>query len=386
MPPISAVIGLALLLAASAHACLTLLATLRWRWGEDASERTAHPSVTLLKPLCGHEPGLYEHLRSFCQQDYPQWQVIFGGRDADDPALAVARRLASEFPHLPIDIVIDPRQHGSNGKTSNLINMLARARHEVLVIADSDTWVGSDYLRCITAPLQRADVGLVSCLYRDVPTAGLWSKLGAMYINEWYMPAALLARLFGHRGYASGQTLCLRRETLAAIGGLEGMADHLADDHRLGELVRAQGLAIALSHYEVRAQHHEDSYDSLRQHELRWLRTVRVLKPRSFRWLFLSFSLPLALLGCLLTALTPAWRPWGLAGLAVTLLARIALHATANRGAARAHSSLWLIPLRDALLCWMWIQSLAGSGIRWRDRAFEVDARGVLHARPGEKV
>ena len=310
--PFMAIIGLASLAVAASYAVLTLVAALVWQIRRASTHLLRLPPVTVLKPLCGAEPGLYEHLRSFCRQDYSEFQIVFGVRDLADPALSVVERLVAEFPSLPIDIVVNPQQHGSNCKTSNLINMLTQARHDVLAMADSDTFVGPDYLTTVTAPLLDHKVGLVTCLYQDMPTQGIWSRLGAMYINEWYMPAVLLARLFGYQGYASGQTLCLRRDTLQAIGGLEAIANHLADDYRLGELVRGLGLRIVLSTNVVKAQHHEPDLDSLTRHELRWMRTIRVLRPRSFRMMFLTFSLPLAIFGIVLTAVesslsTTAW-------------------------------------------------------------------------------
>ena len=140
-----------------------------------------------------------------------------------------------------------------------------------------------DYLATVTAPLLDSGVGLVTCMYRGMPTPRIWSRLGAMYINEWYMPSVLLAWLFGHQGYVSGQTICVRRDTLQAIGGLRAVVDHLADDYRLGELVRRLGLRIVLSPYVVKGEHHEPKAGSLIRHELRWMRTLRVLRPRSFR-------------------------------------------------------------------------------------------------------
>ena len=247
------IIGIASLVLALSYAVLVLVAVLAWRMAGKAGNSQRLPPVTLLKPLCGAEPELYEHLRSFCQQDHPEFQIVFGVRDRTDPALEVAERLAAEFPSLPIDVVVDPQHHGSNGKVSNLINMMTRARHDVLALADSDTFVGSDYLSTVTAPLMDQNVGLVTCIYRGVPTASIWSRLGAMYINEWYVPSVLVAWLFGYRGYVSGQTLCLRRDTLQAIGGLGAIANHLAEDYRLGELIRALGKRIVLLPYDLKA-------------------------------------------------------------------------------------------------------------------------------------
>ncbi|HEX2790741.1 MAG TPA: bacteriohopanetetrol glucosamine biosynthesis glycosyltransferase HpnI [Steroidobacteraceae bacterium] len=375
-------IGLASLGLAALYAVLTLVAMLVWRIPATAATAPALPPVSVLKPLCGAEPGLYEHLRSFCRQDYAQFQIVFGVRDPADPALAVVQRLVAEFPAQPIDVVIDPQQHGSNAKVSNLINMLAQARHDVLAMADSDTCVAPDYLSTVTAPLQDRGVGLVTCLYRGVPTRQIWSRLGAMYINDWYAPSVLLAWLFGYQGYVSGQTICLRRETLQAIGGLRPVASHLADDHRLGELVRALGLRTVLSRYWLRAEHDEPNLASLIGHELRWMRTIRVLRPKSFRWMFLSVSLPLAVFGLALTALDPAFSRAAWALFLTTLAARLGLHMVHRRHDDRPLlSDCWLLPARDLLILWVWCRSFLGSQVIWRGHQFAVDADGVMHRR-----
>ena len=356
-------IGFASLVVAALYAVLTLIAMLVWRVSASSARVPGSPAVTILKPLCGAEPGLYQHLRSFCRQDYPQFQIVFGVRDPADAALTVVRRLVAEFPALALDVVIEPQQHGSNAKVSNLINMIARARHELLVMADSDTCVAPDYLTAVTSPLQDRNVGLVTCLYRGVPTRRIWSRLGAMYINDWYAPSVLLAWLFGYQGYVSGQTICLRRDTLQAIGGLRQIASHLADDHRLGELVRALGLRTVLSRYWLTAEHDEPKLSSLIGHELRWMRTIRVLRPKSFPWMFLTFSLPLAALGLALIAVDQALSLTAWALFLTTLLARLALHTVHRRHDARPLlSDCWLLPARDLLLLWVWCRSLLGSG------------------------
>lgn len=374
--PFLTILGIASSSLAAVYALITVLAVLVWRAKRGPQDSRPLCGVTVLKPLCGAEPGLYEHLRSFCLQDHPEFQIVFGVRDAADPACAVVRQLAAEFPSIPIELVIDPRLHGNNLKISNLINMLPYARHDVLAIADSDAFVGRDYLNGVAAPLLEPDVGLVTCLYRGVPTPGIWSRLGAMYINEWYLPSVLLAWLFGHTGYVSGQTVCLRHATLRAIGGLQALADHLADDHRLGELVRGMNLRIVLSHYVVDGEHHEANFGSLIRHELRWMRTICVLRPRSFRFLFISFSVPLALVGL---AVQPTHSPvaWTLCGTAV--IARLALHFVHRAGDRSPLSDLWLVPPRDLLICWVWWRTFFTSRVTWRGTEFDVDADGVMH-------
>ena len=380
--PMVEFIGFACLAMAAVYAVLTLIALLVWRATAAAPSAPGLPPVTVLKPLCGAEPGLYPHLRSFCQQDYPQFQIVFGVRDPADPALAVVRRLVAEFPGQAVDVVIDPQQHGSNAKVSNLINMLAHARHDVLVMADSDTCVAPDYLTEVTAPLQDRTVGLVTCLYRGVPTRQIWSRLGAMYINDWYAPSVLLAWLFGYQGYVSGQTICLRRDTLQAIGGMQQIASHLADDHRLGELVRAAGLRTVLSHYWLTAEHDEPSLSALIGHELRWMRTIRVLRPISFCWMFLSFSLPLAALGLALSAVDETFSPAAWALFLTTLVTRLALHMVHRRQDDRPLlSDCWLLPLRDLLIVWVWCGGFHSSQVTWRGSQFAVDNDGVMHRR-----
>jgi ceramide glucosyltransferase len=377
---IPAIVGYISLAIAAGYSIVALAAVLAWR-GYVSRPRLVSPTqspVTVLKPLCGAEPGLYEHLRSFCQQQYAQFQIVFGTLDAADPALAVVARLIEEFPDLPIDTVVNPQRHGHNNKTSNLINMLAKARHPVLLIADSDIWVRPDYLATVTAPLADDSVGLVTCLSHDSPTPGLWSRLGAMYNNEWYFPSVMLAWLFGHEGYASGQTLCLRRTTLEAIGGLHAFVDQLADDYQLGQLIRGQGLRIVLSPYEIEAGHHEPDLAALTHHELRWMGTLHIVRPLSFRMIFLTFSLTLALVGLLLTMGAP-WHAvaWGLFG--VTAVARCGLHIVHRLRFGRPLlEDLPLVPVRDLLTVWLWCQSFFSRRMTWRGYEFDVDSTGLM--------
>ncbi|MDB6041945.1 MAG: hypothetical protein JWM63_496 [Gammaproteobacteria bacterium] len=378
--PLEGIVGFASLAVAAGYAVLALVAVIAWRIRRTVKTPSKLPPVTVLKPLCGAEPGLYENLRSFCQQDYPEYQIVFGVRDPADPALRVVERLVAELPSVPIVVVIDSQQHGNNRKISSLVNMLSRARHDVLAISDSDAFVGPDYLRTVTASLLDPKVGLVTCVYRGMPTTQVWSRLGAMYVNEWYIPSVLLAWLFGHESYVSGQTMCLRRSTLQAIGGLRAIADHLADDYRLGELVRGLGLRIALSPYLLRAEHHEPTLALLTRHELRWMRTLRVLRPRSFRLIFLTFSLPLATFGLALTAVAePSLRLAAWALFQTTVVARLALHfAHRLRGERPLLADLWLVPARDVLICWVWWRSFFTSRLTWRGSEFDVGADGIM--------
>jgi ceramide glucosyltransferase len=200
-----------------------------------------------------------------------------------------------------------------------------------------------------------------------------------MYVNEWYMPCVLLAQLFGFQGYVSGQTLCLRRDTLEAIGGFKAIANHLADDYRLGELVRALGLKIVMSRYLVAAQHDEVNLTSLFWHELRWMRTLRVLRPRSFPLLFLSFSLLLASSGLLLCLAQPVVPPGAAVLFCITVVARLLLHFMQRAPADRPLlGDLWLLPVRELLIFAVWCGCFFSSRVLWRGQSFDVDADGIM--------
>ena len=205
------------------------------------------PAITILKPLHGDEPMLEQALASFCDQDYPAFQIVFGLQDAADPALHVIRRLRARFPALDIAVVIDPAQHGVNRKISNLINMFPQAKHDTIVMADSDIHAPRDYLRQLAAELDRPGVGLVTTLYAGlVASPAFAARLGATQINHSFLPGALLARFLG-REDCLGATMALRRDVLATIGGLQALVHHLADDAVLGRLVTGLGYRVALA-------------------------------------------------------------------------------------------------------------------------------------------
>jgi ceramide glucosyltransferase len=206
-----------------------------------------HPPVTVLKPLCGPEPRLEANLATLCEQTRPGWQLLFGVRTAHDPAIAVVERLMRRYPALDISLVVDPRVHGTNLKVSNLINMAGWVRHPWLVVADSDIAAGPYYLERVTAPLADPTVGIVTCLYHGRAAGGFWSRMGALFIDTWFVPSVRVASAFGCTSFGFGATIALRAETLRAIGGFEALRDRLADDFWLGELTRRLGLATVLS-------------------------------------------------------------------------------------------------------------------------------------------
>jgi ceramide glucosyltransferase len=333
------------------------------------------PAVSILKPLHGMEPGLYENLRSFADQDYPSVQMVFGVNDPRDSALPIARALISDLPARDIALVIDPRSRGSNQKVANLENMLMAARHDILVLADSDMRVDRHYLAAVTAPLQDPRTGVVTCLYKGVSTGGKWSELGAMHINFGFFPGALVAEALSLGGGCFGATIALRRDTLERIGGgFARLRDELADDHRIGDEARALGLAVVLSPYVVEAHVAEPTFADLWQHELRWARTVRTIAPAGFAGSVLSHPVPIA-------ALAAAAAGFGLTS-CVFLVISCLLRWTTARVIARAlglpPAKLWLLPVRDALSFAVFVVSFFGRTVFWRDRILHVEASGRM--------
>lgn len=333
----------------------------------DSRRETYQPPLTILKPLCGVDPGLYENLRSFCEQDYPVYQVILGVLDGDDPAIRVVERLIADLPQKDLTIVVDDRTIGTNLKVSNLANMLKWAKHDTLVIADSDMRVGRDYLAAVVAPLEDPRVAAVTCLYRGTPVGGIPSVLGTMFVNEWFLPAALIALRFQRLRYCFGATTAVRMHALQAAGGMEAMASFLADDYMLGRLLTERGGEVRLGRYLVENVLLEPNLQSLLLHELRWARTVGSLRPLGYALTVITYPIPLALLFLLLTQ----FQPVGMAAVALATGLRTTLHYCVRRRLRLPGTATpWLVPVREALSLIVWSVSWLGRRVHWRGRTF----------------
>ncbi len=375
------------------------------------------PPVTLLKPLHGDEPLLAEALATLCRQDYPDWQIVFGVQDATDSAIGVVRRLQARFPSVDIELVIDPTLHGRNRKVGNLMNMMPAARHDLLVIADADVHVRSDYLNRLVAALQRPGVGLVTTLYAGLPAAatgvsaeasgpgvrsarcsgaarrtatgrgviGLPARLGAMQITHGFLPGAVVARALGRQD-CLGATMCLRRRDLESIGGLQALVDHLADDNVLGRRINALGSSVALADTVSLTTVPESSFSALFRHELRWARTIRALEPAGFAASVIQYPLAWALLTVLLTGgatwsvgfFLLAWMLRAVAALSVDralapLWTRQARSVGNDQAAVAFCCPIWLLPLRDMFSVAVMAASYGGRKVHWRGHGLHAD-------------
>ena len=333
------------------------------------------PSVTLLKPLHGAEPGLVENLLSFCRQTYGgKVQVICGVQDAADGAIDAVRAVqAAGPPHMP-ELVIDPTRHGANLKVGNLLNMAPRAQHEVVVLADSDMRVAPDYLDRVIATLERPGVGAVTCLYYGIDTANPWSRLAALHIDLHFLPSVLVGVASGLARPCFGSTIAMRAETLARIGGFESVADILADDYALGDAVRRLGLAVELAPLVAGHACPETRLAELLAHELRWQRTIRAVDGLGFLGSAITHAVPLALLGVLLTGL----QPLAFLIMAGVLISRLALQLSVDHLLARKDRRWALVPVRDLLSFAVFVASFFVGAVSWRGARFQVRADGTL--------
>jgi ceramide glucosyltransferase len=357
---------------------LQRLAVFEWRArGTTAGTNGApRPAVTIFKPACGEEPGLEENLASFCAQDYPDFDVVFGALDPADAALNVMRRVAARYPERTSVVSGDGVARHRNPKMATLAPMIASARGDIVVIADSDMRVGPDYLDAIVAPFDDPHTGALTCVFHGEPADDrLASALSAMAITEQFMPSALVANAIEPMTYCFGSTMAVRRRVLEAIGGIAALGDRLADDYALGSFVAAHGYRIVLSPYVVTNVVSEPGLRHLIEHELRWARTIRGVRFLSYTGLILTYPLPLALIHLAVARK----RIPALALVALAAGLRVALHRRANETfGTRRRPAAWLIPVRDALGVAVWALGLFGREVRWRDAALRVGARGKV--------
>jgi len=328
------------------------------------------PPVSILKPLKGADPEMLESFSSHAEQTYPDFELVFGVSDPADPACEVVRELQEKYPSRSIKLIVCKRMLGTNVKVSNLAQMLPAARHEILLVNDSDIRVPPNYLERVIAPLGDSQTGLVTCLYRGEPANTVGSRLEGLSIATDFAPGVLSAR-FLENGlhFGLGSTLAFRRADLAAIGGFESFLDYLADDYELGRRISATGKRIELSAATVTTFLPAYTLRQFWQHQLRWSRTIRDARPWGYVGLLFTFGLPWAI--SMLIASRGAI--WGWTLFAVTYVTRIAVGLVTATQVLDDHQTkrnvLWL-PVRDLIAPFIWAAGLPGRRIHWRGDDF----------------
>jgi ceramide glucosyltransferase len=375
-----------LCIAVATAGCVVALASILIVNGFDAMRVEAIPpcadGVTILKPLHGAEPGLYENLLSFVHQDYDgAVQIILGLASATDGALPVALRIIAEHPQRDIELVIGSPAFASNRKIANLMGTTATIRHEVVVLSDSDMRVDRHYLNRVTNALASPDVGLVTCLYRGDPDSGVWARLSSMAIDYHFLPSVLLGLHLKKARPCMGATMAFSRTTLDAIGGFAAFASCLADDYAIGEAVRAIGQRVVVGPDVIAHRCTETSLTELFEHELRWARTLRSIDPVGFAGSFITNPLPFAVLAAALFGFDAI----GVATLLVTVLCRFALQWRIERALNIATSRWLLSPARDALSFVVFCASFVVTNVVWRGNRYRVSADGTMEELKGSR-
>ena len=364
-------------LAANVYYVLSIVAAFRFFSRPKLKEGGKLLPVTIMIPLHGADFDAYDNYARFCRQDYPLYQIVFGVREVRDSSVPIVRQLVSDFPDRDIELVISEKTNGTNLKVSNLQNMLERAKYEQIVIVDSDIRVGPDYLRKVLAPLSDERVGLVTCLYRAAETPDFAAKLEAVGITAEFAPGVLMAWMLEGVKFALGSTMATTRTRLDAIGGFRAVADYLADDFMLGNLIEKDGYVVRLSDHVVETAMQPAGFMGMMRHQIRWARSTRISRPTGYLGLILTHGTALALLNMAVDRASV----FSVALLVSTLVVRltmgwmIGVHWLGDR---ILKKYFWLVPARDLLSFVIWCMSWVGKKVEWRGGLFEVARDGKM--------
>ena len=370
------------LVTSTAYLLLVVIAGARFRRDQrrETKANGACPPVTLLKPVCGLEPDLEANLTSFFEQQYPSFEIIFGARHSDDPALEVARRISSRFPSVPVKMVSTGEPLRPNAKVCSLLKMYAHAAHDFLIISDSDVKVEPNYIAEVVRPLLQSGNGLVTCLYRGVATGGLWSRLEALGMSVEMTSGAIVANLLEGMKFALGPTMAVRRDALDAVGGFEPLADYCADDYVLGRDVSDSGRRGVMSHHVIDHVVINRSFLCSMRHQIRWMKSTRFSRRAGHAGTVLIFAMPFGLLGLLAGGALHQWS-LGIGLFAAAYLNRVLLAIVSGWGVVRDRQALrlaCLYPLRDLMGFGFWFASYSGRMIEWRGDWYRLEQGGRM--------
>ncbi|PYV42392.1 MAG: glycosyl transferase [Acidobacteria bacterium] len=362
---------LGLTIAALAYYLLSILAAARFFSQTGRITDSQSLPVTIMIPLCGADAGAYENYATFCRQDYSEYQIVFGVRDPQDSSIPIIQKLMADFPARDIELVICPETIGQNLKVSNLQNMLGRVKHEQIVIVDSDVRVGKDYLRIVVPPLGEEKVGLVTCLYRVAEASSAASILEAIGITAEFQPGVLVARLLEGMRFALGATMATKKKVLQSIGGFQVIADYLADDFMLGNLIWKAGYEVSLSSYVAQTVQGPLKFVSMIRHQIRLARGIRASRPRAYLGLILTNGTTLAVLYAIVSSASAL----SFLLLGSTLAVRLTMSWLIGvrwLGDEILRKYIWLVPARDILSFFIWCLGIAGKKVEWRGGRFEL--------------
>jgi ceramide glucosyltransferase len=380
MAKILFVLGLFGILTSTTYLGLVLVALFRFR-RRPKTASTFTPPVSLLKPLHGAESGLREYLEGFFQLDYPEYEILFCARHEADPGLIIAQELARKYSHVPVRLLTSGEPPWPNARCFSLNEMKAVARHDILVITDSDVRVQPGYLQSVVEPFRDEKTGLVTCIYRGVAAqGGFWARLEALGMSVEMTSGVLVAEMLEGMRFALGPSIAVRKRCVDQIGGFEKLGGYYADDFMLGNLVAAKGNTVVLSGHIIDHCIVNTKFAKSLAHQWNWMKSTRFSRPKGHLGTGLTFGMPFGLLA--LAAAIPLGRPWlGLAAFGWTFLTRVAQSVLVGRFVVKDREAIrlgWLYPLRDLVGSLLWIASYASRRVSWRDDLFELTSCGVM--------
>ncbi len=370
------------LVTSTGYLVLVMIASVRFRriQRHQQDENGAFPPVTLLKPLCGMEPQLEANLISFFEQQYPSFEIIFGARHADDPALEVVRHISSKYPSVAVKIVPTGEPVCPNAKVCSLVKMYAHAAHDYLIISDSDVHVAPNYVAEVVRPLLDPGNGMVTCLYRGVSTGGVWSRLEALGMSVEMTSGAIVANLLEGMKFALGPTMAVRRDALDAVGGFEPLADYCADDYVLGREIAESGRQVVMSHHVIDHVVINRNFTCSMRHQIRWMKSTRFSRRAGHAGTALTFAMPFGLLGLMAAGALHHWT-LGVGLFAAAYINRVVMAIVAGWGVVRDRQALrfaWLFPLRGLMGFGFWCASYSGREIEWRGDWYRLEHGGRM--------
>jgi ceramide glucosyltransferase len=340
------------------------------------------PAISILKPIHGLDRETYENYASFCNQDYPEFEILFCVGDERDAAVRVIEKIIADFPERSIRLLIGSEPLGTSDKVNKLCRMVREARHDTVIVSDSDVRVGPDFLRAVVRPFSDAKVGGVTCLYRGLTDGGFAADLEALGNSADFAPGVLVARLFGGLDFMLGAVMATTKKHLAEIGGFESLADYFCDDYELGNRIAARGYRVELSRFTVDIVYPRETIADAFRHQLRWNLSIRYSRPWGHLGLIFSNALSwAALVGALVT-----WRVAAVY-LAIAMFFRVMMAIFVGLRGMRdrlVRRELWMLPLRDAFAFVVWLASFFPQRIHWRDRQFRVRDKRLVPVAPSE--
>lgn len=376
---------LVLAVAPLAYYLVAILAAVRFfRRGRERRTAEFAPPVSLLKPVHGVDFASRINFESFCTQNYPEYEILFCVNDMEDPAVPLIQQAMRDFPKSSIQILSNAHKISSNQKVNNLVLLAREAKHEIIVQSDGDVRVSPDYLKNVVAEFADPAVGVVSCFYRGIAEKNFWAEVEAVGAASDFFAGALVANLPGSVTFALGASVATTKTWLAKIGGYEALADLLADDYEIGNRVHKAGGKVLLSREPVWTMYPAQTMKGFWQHQVRWARTVRMVRPASFLGLAVTHGLPWCLLAAAV-APSPRVAAGYLGAYLVLRLLMAWVVGVWGIGDEVLRKKLWLVPLRDAIHFVVWIAGFVSNRVTWGGVEFVIDGGNMREVEAAKK-